>query len=137
MTSSVPRSEAGTRVRARRAPKLPVFIGLGLALGALTGLAVAVTLHAGDAPPLDPSTGAPLSVGSTAGMAALVFALAGLVLAALVWIVLDRLSRRSASAYVLEPTDDPNDADVRLSRDEMHQWNDRWGTEPSRKDTHQ
>ena len=43
MTSSVPRSEAGTRVRARRAPKLPVFIGLGLALGALTGLAVAVT----------------------------------------------------------------------------------------------
>ena len=79
-------SDEGRQVRLRRGPRVGVFLVLGLVLGALVGLVVALA-----APP---SPQYPTS--QVIGFLVLVFAPVGVVLAGLVAVVLDASSRRRA-----------------------------------------
>lgn len=115
----------------RRAPRLGVFLALGVLVGAIVGAIVATLVHGGDTPPTDPFTGVPLEFGSTVGIAVIVFGLLGALLASLVWLLMDRRSRKTTATYVLESTDDPAAADVRLHRREVAEYNERWGISSS------
>ncbi len=79
-------SEEGRQVRLRRGPRVGVFLVLGLVLGALVGLVVAVA-----SPPQ-----AQYPTSQVIGFLILVFAPVGVVLAGLVAVVLDASSRRRA-----------------------------------------
>ena len=83
-----------TQVTIRRAPKVPVFLILGGALGAIVTLALTM------AQPADPNIGYPTLFGYF-----LLFGLpAGVLLGALVAIVLDIVSHRSVRTVAAEVT---------------------------------
>lgn len=127
MTSPDGHSSARSTYAMRRAPRLGVFLGLGVLVGAIVGGIVATLVHSGDTPPTDPFTGVPLEFGSTVGIGVIVFGLLGALLASLIWLLMDRRSRKTTATYVLESTDDPAAADVRLHRREVAEYNERWG----------
>lgn len=81
-----------SEVRIRRAPKLPVFLILGGALGAIATL-ILTSLY-----PADPAVG----FAATFGYFLLYGVPAGLVLGAVVGLVLDAISRRRARTVVAE-----------------------------------
>jgi vacuolar-type H+-ATPase subunit I/STV1 len=112
----------------RRAPRLGMFLALGVLFGVIVAGVVAFAVHSGPNPPADPFTGVPLELGSTLGIASVAFGIAGAVLASLVWLLMDRRSRKATATYVLESTDDPAAADVRLHRGEVQAYRERWGT---------
>jgi F0F1-type ATP synthase assembly protein I len=97
-----------TEVRIRRAPKLPVFLILGVVLGVIAAL---VLTAAGD---LDEKVG----FGPTFGYLCLWCIPIGLVVFALIGIVLDQVSRRRSRIVTMErahvegdesdPEDDPD-----------------------------
>ncbi|GEM_PF-6185604 len=134
MTPTDGHSPARSTYAMRRAPRLGVFLALGVLVGAIVGGVVAALVHSGDAPPADPFTGVPLEFGSTMGIAVIVFGLLGALLASLVWLLMDRRSRKTTATYVLESTDDPAAADVRLHRGEVAEYRERWGTSSSTAD---
>jgi hypothetical protein len=81
-----------TQARIRRAPRLPVFLVLGVVLGVIAAL---VTTAAGN---LDPKVG----FGATFGYLCIWLVPLGLALGALVGVVLDRLSARRARLVTVE-----------------------------------
>lgn len=85
-------------VRVRRAPKLPVFLILGLVLGAVIMALVVLILDATGAFPIDPAVGA----GPTVGYFALWGAVGGLLLGALIGILADVVSQRRARVVAVE-----------------------------------
>jgi hypothetical protein len=89
-----PSAVSETSVRVRRAPKIPVFLILGGALGAIATLAVTLSQ------PADPNTG----YGPTIGYFMLYGIPAGVVVGALVALVLDLISRRTAKLVDAELT---------------------------------
>ena len=134
MTPTEGHASARSTYAMRRAPRLGVFLALGVMLGAIVGGVVAVVVHSGDTPPTDPFTGVPLEFGSTLGIGVIAFGVAGALLGSLVWLLMDRRSRKTTATYVLEPTDDPAAADVRLHRGEVAEYNERWGNSSSAAD---
>ena len=83
-----------SRVRIRRAPKVPVFLVLGGAIGALVTIIVTAAF------PTDPAVGFIATVGYF-----LLYGIpAGVVLGALVAIILDRISVRRAKSVPAEQT---------------------------------
>ena len=98
----------------RRAPRLTAVLAVALALGLLIALVITTAVHASPTPPADPYSGIPLSFSETFGFAALLSMLGTGVLGLLVWLLLDRRSRSTARTVVLERTDDPAVADVRV-----------------------
>jgi hypothetical protein len=85
---------AETTVTVRRAPKIPVFLILGGALGAIATLALTLSQ------PADPNTG----YGPTIAYLMLYGIPAGIVVGALVALVLDLISRRTAKTVDAELT---------------------------------
>jgi hypothetical protein len=81
-----------SEVRIRRAPKLPVFLILGAAVGAIATL-VLTSLY-----PADPSVG----FAATFGYFLLFGVPAGVVLGAVVGLILDAVSRRRARTVLAE-----------------------------------
>lgn len=134
MTPTDGHSPARSTYAMRRAPRLGVFLALGVLVGAIVGGVVAVVVHSGDTQPTDPFTGVPLEFGSTLGIGAIAFGVAGALLGSLVWLLMDRRSRKTTATYVLEPTDDPSAADVRLHRGEVAEYRERWGASSSTAD---
>lgn len=134
MTSTDGHTPARSTYAMRRAPRLGVFLALGVLVGAIVGGVAAAVVHSGDTPPADPFTGVPLEFGSTVGIGVIVFGLVGALLASLVWLLMDRRSRKTTATYVLESTDDPAAADVRLHRGEVAEYNERWGISSSTAD---
>ena len=92
------------------------MLAVALALGLLIALVITTAVHASPTPPADPYSGIPLSFSETFGFASLLSMLGTSVLGLLVWLLLDRRSRSTARTVVLERTDDPAVADVRLDR---------------------
>ncbi|MDO5634597.1 MAG: hypothetical protein Q4G34_06975 [Micrococcus sp.] len=134
MTSTLEPHGAQSTYAVRRAPRLGVFFILGALSGALLGVVVGLLLHAGATPPLDPFTGYPLALSSTLSITVIVCLILGLLLGAIAWLITDRRSRRRTSTYVLEATEDPAEADLRLHRGDVANYTDRWSGSP-RKDT--
>lgn len=128
MTTPDGSAPARSTYTARRAPRLGVFLALGVLVGAVAAAVVTLIVHSGPTRPADPFTGVPLEFGSTLGIGVIAFGVLGALLASLVWLVMDRRSRSSASTYVLETTDDPAAADVALHRRELSAFRDRWGS---------
>ncbi|MEO6532918.1 MAG: potassium transporter Trk [Pseudolysinimonas sp.] len=82
-----------TEVRVRRAPRLPVFLVLGAALGAIATLIVTATLGH-----VDPLVG----FGATFGYFCLYGIPAGVVVGAIVGLLLDRRSQRRSRIVTAE-----------------------------------
>ncbi|GAA3782744.1 hypothetical protein ACIPJU_02395 [Micrococcus endophyticus] len=100
----------------RRAPRLSAVLAVAAVLGILAALVATTAIHASPTPPADPYSGIPLSFADTFGFVSLISLLGAGVLGLLVWLLLDRRSRATTRTVVLERTDDPAAADVRLDR---------------------
>jgi hypothetical protein len=85
-------SDGGRQVRLRRGPRVGVFLVVGLVLGALVGLVVAVSTP--------PSSQYP--TGQVIGFLVLLFAPVGVVFAGLIAVLLDAASRRRARVVQAE-----------------------------------
>jgi MFS family permease len=85
-------SDTGRQVRLRRGPRVGAFLLVGLVVGALAGLAIALASP--------PSPQYPL--GQVVGFLVLLFAAVGIVLAGLVAVLLDAASRRRARVVQAE-----------------------------------
>lgn len=118
MTTGPERTQHQHAYTVRRAPRLPAVLAVALALGLLIALAITIAVHSSPTPPADPYSGIPLSFTDTLGFASLLSMLGTGVLGLLVWLLLDRRSRATTRTVVLERTDDPAAADVRLDRSE-------------------
>ncbi len=58
----------------------------------------------------------------TVSFFAIAFAIVGMAIGALVWLVLDRRSKRHTATMYAKPTQDPDAADVALSEDDYSEW---------------
>jgi hypothetical protein len=92
-------SDGGRQVRLRRGPRVGVFLVVGLVVGALVGLGIALASP--------PSSQYPTS--QVIGFLVLVFAPVGLVVTGLIAVVLDAASRRRAR--VVDAEREPGAAD--------------------------
>lgn len=102
----------------RRAPRLSAAVIVSALVGVVLALLGTAAVHTGPQPPVDPYSGMPLSFASTFGYMVVAAVLACIVLGLLVWLLLDRRSRRTQRTVLLERTDDPAAADVALPRPE-------------------
>jgi H+/gluconate symporter-like permease len=93
VTEQLPETDTLTEVRVRRAPRLPVFLALGAALGAVATLIVTATLGHVDAR---------VGFGATFGYFCLYGVPAGIVVGAIVGLLLDRRSQRTARIVTAE-----------------------------------
>lgn len=96
-------------VRVRRAPKIPVFLVLGAAIGVFVAMILTFAFDGSDNPA---ATGVVYSAGQVFGFLALVCGSAGLALGGLVAIILDRtVGRRTREVRVdhesVHPAQDP------------------------------
>ena len=99
--------------------------------GVLLALVGTTLAHSGPAPLVDPYSGAPLSFGSTFGTMLVAAVTACVLVGLLVWLLLDRRSRRTQRTVTLRRTDDPAQADVTLHRAEAEALRPRRGADPS------
>lgn len=104
--------EAPQQMVYRRAPKIEPFLVTGSVVGF-----VAATFWV---PLQGPIEG--YSQGQTLGFVGAVCAIVGLTVAALVWLTLDRRSKRSTATVYARRTDDPAAADVALTEDDYSEW---------------
>lgn len=102
----------------RRAPRLSAVVVVSSLAGVLLALVGTTLAHSGPAPLVDPYSGAPLSFGSTFGTMLVAAVTACVLVGLLVWLLLDRRSRRTQRTVTLRRTDDPAQADVTLDRAE-------------------
>lgn len=96
----------------RRAPKIGPF----LVAGAVLGFVIACFI----VPLMGPIEG--YSQSQTLGFMAAVFAIVGLAIAALVWLLVDRRSKASTETLYARRTADPSAADVALTEDDYSEW---------------
>lgn len=116
MTTGPERSQHQHAYTVRRAPRLAAVLAVALALGLVIALVITTAVHGSPTPPADPYSGIPLSFADTFGFVSLISLLGAGVLGLIVWLLLDRRSRATTRTVVLERTDDPAAADVRLDR---------------------
>lgn len=105
-------SDAPQQMVVRRAPKIAPF----LVTGAVFGIIVACFWVA-----LQGSL-EEYSQTQTLGFLAAVFAIIGLTVAALVWLFVDRRSKRHTETVYARRTEDPAAADVALTKDDYSEW---------------
>ena len=112
MADSNPNAPAPQQMVYRSAPKVTPF----LVSGGLLGVIVAffwVGIR-GAAPEY--------TLVQTLSFFAAIFAIAGLAVGAVVWIIMDRRSKRNVSTVYTRRTDDPDAADVAVSKDDYSEW---------------
>ncbi len=112
----------------RRAPRLSAAVLVSAMVGILLALIGTTLVHASPTPVVDPYSGAPLGFGSTFGYMLAAAVLACVLVGLLVWLLLDRRSKRTQRTVTLRRTDDPAQADVSLSRAETEALRPRTGT---------
>lgn len=103
----------------RRAPRIGVFMAAGAVLGVVAALLVTTF------GPENPE----FSFATTFGFFLVLFAVAGAALASLVWLVLDRRSKKQMYTVHAEAVQDPAQADVALRGTDVRAWRDRWENE--------
>jgi hypothetical protein len=100
----------------RRAPKVQVFLIGGAVLGAIAALLVSVF---GEANP-------EFTFGSTFGYFLVLFGIVGVAVGALVWLVLDRRSKKRTYRVTAEAVEDYDEADYAVQDHDLQQWTDKW-----------
>ena len=103
----------------RRAPKVQVFLIGGALLGVLAALIVSL------AGPDNPE----FTFGSVFGYFVVIFAIIGVGAGGLVWLVLDRRSRKHARTVHARPVTDPSEADYAVDSSDLQQWREKWDNE--------
>ena len=103
----------------RRAPRVQVFLLGGALLGAIAALAVAAT----------GSDNPEFTFGSTFGYFLVVFGIVGVAVGALVWLVLDRRSRKRAYTVHARAVTDAAEADWAVDSGDLQQWSQKWEDE--------
>lgn len=103
----------------RRAPRVQVFLLGGALLGVVVALVVALL------GPANPE----FTVGSIFGYFVVVFGIVGVGVGALVWLLLDRRSRRRAHTVHARAVTDPADADYAVDPSDLQQWSQKWDNE--------
>lgn len=100
----------------RRAPKVQVFL-IG---GALLGVIVALLVTAfGEANP-------EFTFGSTFGYFLVIFGILGVGVGAIVWLVLDRRSKKRTYTVTAQSVESYEDADYAVQDHDLQQWTDKW-----------
>ena len=97
----------------RRAPKIAPF----LVTGGVLGFVIACFWV-----PLQDTSIEGYSQAQTLGFLGAVCAVVGITIAALIWLVLDRRSKRSTATVYARRTDDPTTADIALTEDDYSEW---------------
>lgn len=110
--SAAPTPDAPQQMVYRRAPKVAPF----LVTGAVFGVVLAFFWVALQAPSENYSQGQSISFMSV------IFAIVGMTIAALTWLIIDRRSKRIVETVYARRTDDPAAADVALTEDDYSQW---------------
>ncbi|MFC7401257.1 hypothetical protein [Citricoccus sp. GCM10030269] len=100
----------------RQAPKAPPFLVGGAVLGVLAALIV--TSLGVDNPEF--------TFGSTFGYFVVLFGILGTGVGALIWLVLDRRSKRHTRTVTAEAVEDYGNADYAVQEHELQQWSDKW-----------
>ena len=99
----------------RRAPKIAPF----LVTGGVLGFVIACFWV-----PLQGASIEGYSQAQTLGFLGAVCAVVGVTIAALIWLVLDRRSKRNIATVYARRTDDPATADVALTEDDYSEWSE-------------
>ncbi|MEW1981427.1 hypothetical protein AB0333_10915 [Citricoccus sp. NPDC079358] len=100
----------------RRAPKVQMFL-IG---GALLGVIVALLVTAfGEANP-------EFTFGSTFGYFLVIFGILGVGVGAIVWLVLDRRSKKHTYTVTAQSVESYEDADYAVQDHDLQQWTDKW-----------
>ncbi|MDN6490716.1 MAG: hypothetical protein L0K41_09995 [Yaniella sp.] len=107
-----PQADTPQQMVLRRAPKITPF----LVSGAVRGFVVAVFWVAIMGGTQE------YSQTQTLSFFAAIFAIVGLAISALWWMVIDRRSKRAMETVYARPTEDPETADVALTQDDYAQW---------------
>lgn len=100
----------------RRAPKIQVFLVGGAVLGALVAL-ISTTLG---------GENENFTFGSLFGYFVVLFGILGVALGALVWLVLDRRSKKHTYTVTAEVVEDYEDADYAVQDHDLQQWAEKW-----------
>lgn len=107
-----PHQDAPQQMVYRRAPKIAPFLVAGGVLGIVAACFWVPLL----------GSIAGYSQTQTLGFMAAIFAIVGLTVAALVWLLVDRRSKRSTETLYARRTEDPDAADVVLTEDDYSEW---------------
>lgn len=100
----------------RRAPKVQVFLIGGAVLGMIAAL-ISASVGGGNED---------FTFGALFGYLLVLFGIAGVALGALVWLVLDRRSRKHTRTMTAEVVEDYEDADYAVQDHDFQQWTDKW-----------
>ncbi|MDI3330725.1 MAG: hypothetical protein QJR09_08315 [Micrococcus sp.] len=103
----------------RRAPKVQVFLLGGALLGVLAALVVALI------GPANPE----FTLGSIFGYFVVIFGIIGVGVGGLVWLALDRRSRKHARTVHARAVTDPAAADYAVDPSDLQQWREKWDNE--------
>ncbi|MEO9248628.1 hypothetical protein ABDK96_13150 [Citricoccus nitrophenolicus] len=100
----------------RRAPKVQVFLVGGAVLGMVAAL-IATSVG---------GENEDFTFGALFGYFLVLFGIVGVALGALVWLVLDRRSRKHTYTVTAEAVEDYEDADYAVQDHDLQQWTDKW-----------
>lgn len=100
----------------RAAPKVQVFLVGGAVLGVIAALISTALGGENDE----------FSFGSLFGYFVVLFGIAGVALGALVWLVLDRRSKKHTYTVTAEAVEDYEDADYAVQDHDLRQWTEKW-----------
>lgn len=105
-------SEAPEQMIVRHAPKVTPFLVSGAVLGVVVAFFWVGTVGAS----------AEYSQTQTLSFFAALFAIVGLTVGALLWLILDRRSKRKVETVYARRTENPDAADVALTEDDYTEW---------------
>lgn len=110
--SQKPQADTPQQMVLRRAPKITPFLVSGAVLGVVVAffwVAIAGSTEE-------------YSQTQTVSFFAAIFAIVGVAISALWWMIVDRRSKRSMETVYARPTEDPEAADMALTQDDYAQW---------------
>lgn len=100
----------------RRAPKVQVFLVGGALLGVLAALPATLLGRENEE----------FTFGALFGYFLVLFGILGVALGAVVWLVLDRRSKKHTYTMTAEVVEDYEDADYAVQDHDLQQWTDKW-----------
>lgn len=110
--SPVTEPETSEQLRYRRAPKIAPFLVTGAVLGIVLAFFWVAIVGATQE----------YSLAQTLSFVAAIFAVVGITIGAVWWMIVDRRSKRNMSTVYARRTQDPEAADVALTEDDYSEW---------------